>query len=426
MRSAIVVATLLASSIATAQGTAPPTPDPRSPPEAPAPQAEVSELKSKLQTMYDEFRGLKNRLPFQLGAGAYLFYYQPLDNTTFSPTDKNGSFQLYAFYLKIDSELATSYGAFGGHAELRMRDGGHIGPGSSNQYLRGFFSSNLWFQELYAYYRPWQLLTIKAGKVYRKVGIFWDDSFFGNLQYFDGQKLNPDYGAEIAGERSFKGGQFTLGYSAQYFLNSDGINGSLIAGRTVGAAPMGGDLAALRTYSPSPEAEVDSAGNRMTQVKNVVDGRVDGVWQPRPWIGADVAVSGLYGTVRRVSTVDMIDDQATYAQVAADATMHVGPVIAYGEYLRQFGPALRDADYLLVGARATFRRLSLRFNTSYVNYHLAPRVQEYILQPGLTYTIGGGLAALVEYDEWQRKDPRLDPGWKPYDRSMNFVLAYSY
>src|SRR5262249_12952385 len=182
MRSAIIVAVLLWRSVAIAQGTAPPTPD-TAPPQAPAPPAEMSEMKSKLQTMYEEFRNLKNRLPFNLGAGVYLFYYQPVDNTTFAPTDKTGYFQLYAFYLKLDSEFVTKHGAIGGHAEVRMRDGGHIGAGSSNQYLRGFFSSNIWFQELYAYYRPFSLLNIKAGKIYRKVGIFWDDSFFGNLQY---------------------------------------------------------------------------------------------------------------------------------------------------------------------------------------------------------------------------------------------------
>lgn len=138
----------------------------------------MSEMKSKMQSMYEEFRGFKNRLPFTLGAGVYLFYYQPVDNTTFAPTDKNGYFQVYAFYLKLDSE----WHGFGGHAEIRLRDGGHVGPGGTNQYLRGFFTSNIWFQEVYAYYKPRPWLNIKAGKIYRKVGIFWDDSFFGNVQ----------------------------------------------------------------------------------------------------------------------------------------------------------------------------------------------------------------------------------------------------
>lgn len=420
MRAAIVVVAVLAvSATASAQGTAPPTP---SPVEAPAPQAEVSEMKTKLETMYDEFRALKDRLPFQLGAGVYLFYYQPVDTTTLSPGDLMGNFQVYAYYLKLDKD----WHGLGAHTEIRMRDGGHTSPGANNAYLRGFFTSNIWFQEIYAYWQPRRWFGIKAGKMYRRVGLFWDDSFFGNLQYFDGQKLNPDYGLEVAGEKSFRGGLFTLAYSAQYFINSDGINGSLIAGRTVGTAPMGGNVDAIHLYSPSPEAELDSAGNRMTQVKNVIDARVAGVVQPRPWLSAELAASGLWGTVRRSSAVDMIDDQATYAQVAVDGTVHVGPLLAYAEYLRQFGPALRDADYLLVGARASWRRLSVRFNTSYVEYHLGPNVQEYILQPGATYTIGGGLAALVEYDEWERRDPRLGSKYTPYDRSMSFVIAYSY
>jgi hypothetical protein len=250
MRSATIIATLLASSVAFAQGTAPPTPD-TTPPQAPAPQAEMSEMKSKLQTMYEEFRHLKDRLPFNLGAGVYLFYYQPVDNTTFAPTDKTGYFQVYAFYLKLDSEFVSKAGAFGGHAEIRMRDGGHLAAGSVNQYLRGFFSSNIWFQELYAYYRPWSILNIKAGKIYRKVGIFWDDSFFGNLQYFDGNKLAPDWGLSIEGIRNFAGGRVGIEYSAQYFYNGSGTNGSLDYGRTLGTPETAATVQVVRNYSPT-------------------------------------------------------------------------------------------------------------------------------------------------------------------------------
>src|SRR4051812_5842245 len=233
MRSLLIALTLATSSVALAQGTAPPTPD-TTPPQSPAPQAEVSEMKSKVKSMYEDFRSFKERLPFSIGAGVYLFYYQPLDYTTFSPTDRNGYFQVYAFYLKLDKEVLLRHGAVGGHAEIRMRDGGHIGPGSSNQYLRGFFSSNIWFQELYAYYRPWSFLNIKAGKIYRKVGIFWDDSFFGNIQYFDGNKLVPDWGVSLEGNRDFAGGKMGIEYSAQYFYNGSGTNGSLDYGRTLG------------------------------------------------------------------------------------------------------------------------------------------------------------------------------------------------
>ncbi len=105
MRPLLIALVLATSSTALAQGTAPPTPDTAPPPQSPAPQAEMSEMKSQVKSMYEEFRSFKERLPFSLGAGVYLFYYQPLDYTTFSPTDRNGYFQVYAFYLKLDKEV---------------------------------------------------------------------------------------------------------------------------------------------------------------------------------------------------------------------------------------------------------------------------------------------------------------------------------
>jgi hypothetical protein len=446
MRSAIVFAALLASSAAMAQGTAPPTPETSPPPEAPAAQAEMSEMKSKLQSMYEEFRGLKNRLPFRLGAGVYLFYYQPLDNTTFSPTDKDGYFQVYAFYLKIDSELPTSYGAFGGHAELRMRDGGHIGPGSSNQYLRGFFSSNIWFQELYAHYRPWQFLTIKAGKVYRKVGIFWDDSFFGNLQYFDGNKLVPDWGLSLEGDREFLRGTLGLEYSLQYFYNGSGTNGSLDYGRTLGTPETASSVQAVRDYSPTAEGALDSTGTRMSKLKHAIDARLALTIKSTKRFWATVGISGFNGRVARVwkqgLTMAAMSDESQFSQIAPEvsAGVRAGPVVVriIAEYLKQFGPGMREAEYVLAGGKLTWKRLNVYINNSYVRYALAPDIQEFIIQPGISCAIGGGLAALVEYDEWQRKDPRgvafplqaanmgTTTGFYAIDRSLNVVLAYSY
>jgi hypothetical protein len=99
---------------------------------------------------------------------------------------------------------------------------------------------------------------------------------------------------------------------------------------------------------------------------------------------------------------------------------------------------MRDADYLLAGAKLTWKGLAAYLNNSYVRYALAPAIQEFIIQPGISYAIGGGLAALVEYDEWQRKDPRgvsfplqaanttITTDFYAIDRSLNVVLVYSY
>jgi hypothetical protein len=440
MRSAIIACALLASSAAFAQGTAPPTPD-----AAPPPATALDETRSRVEALYNEFRNLKTRLPFDLGAGVYLFYYQPVDYTTFAPTDRNGYFQVYAFYLKLDSEVATRYGAIGGHAELRLRDGGHIGPGSSNQYLRGFFTSNVWFQELYAYYRPLPALTIKAGKLYRKVGVFWDDSFFGNVQYFDGNKLAPAWGLSLEGGRDLAGGRLALEYSAQYFYNGSGTNGSLDYGRTLGAPATAATVQEVRDYSPSAEGALDAAGGRMNELKHVVDGRVALTVRPGRSAWLTVGLSALNGRVLRAWKAGLAmtaaTDESQFTQVAPElsAGITVGPVglRLLGEYLHQFGPGMRDADYLLVGAKATWRKLSVYLNNSYVRYALAPAIQEYIIQPGVSYRIGGGLSALVEYDEWQRKDPRgvvfplqaantTTTDFYAIDRSLNVVLVYVY
>jgi hypothetical protein len=73
-----------------------------------------------------------------------------------------------------------------------------------------------------------------------------------------------------------------------------------------------------------------------------------------------------------------------------------------------------------------------------VRYALGPAIEEFIIQPGVSYAIGGGLAALIEYDEWQRRDPRgvaaplqattsgATTGFYAIDRSLNVVVAYSY
>jgi len=98
VRIALLV-TLVSCGLARAQ-TAPLTPDISTPPT----REEIEQAKSKIQKLYDEFLALKAKIPFQIGAGVYLFYYQPVDYTTFASTDRIGQFEVCAFHLKADSE----------------------------------------------------------------------------------------------------------------------------------------------------------------------------------------------------------------------------------------------------------------------------------------------------------------------------------
>jgi hypothetical protein len=201
----------------------------------------------------------------------------------------------------------------------------------------------------------------------------------------------------------------------------------------------------VRNYSPTAEGAVDSSGTRMNELKHAVDGRVALIARPAKGFQLVIGASGFNGRVYRVWKSALLgrsqDDESQFSQAAAEITLggSAGPFgwRLLGEYMHQFGPGMRDADYALAGAKVTWKGLATYLNCSYVRYALTPAIEEYILQPGVSYAIGGGLAALVEYDEWQRKDPRgvafplqgtlgVTSNFYAIDRSLNVVLVYSY
>jgi len=202
------------------------------------------------------------------------------------------------------------------------------------------------------------------------------------------------------------------------------VQGGITYARGVGAAP-GAVGYNPRTFGPDPEAELDSTGSRSTQQRHILTGRLAATVKPLKWLSLTAGVSGLTSEVRSSSKAYGVDDTGRGTNVAADLTLGLGPVTVFGEYQKQVGPAVRDADYAWVGARYGYKGLQVRMSASYVRYKLDPVVEEYMLLPGTAYTIGG-LTAIVEYDEWRRRDPRRSSEWEKYDRSMNFVLAYSY
>ncbi|MCA1665571.1 MAG: hypothetical protein LC659_15110, partial [Myxococcales bacterium] len=226
-------------------------------------------------------------------------------------------------------------------------------------------------------------------------------------------------------------GRLGLEYSAQYFYNGSGTNGSLDFGRTVGTPESAATVDDVRNYSPTAEGAVDSSGTRMSELQHAIDARLALTMRPLRALYVTAGASALDGRVARVwkqgLTMTAQRDVSQFAQVAGELTA-AGSAGAIGwrllgEYLHQFGPGMRPADYILAGVKGTFKSLAAYLNFSYVEYQLTPKVQEYIIQPGLSYAIGGGLAVLVEYDEWQRN---AGGGYKPIDRSLDVVLAYSY
>jgi len=365
----VAVSLVLAAGTARAEGSAPaaaPTPDPAADP-APAPVRAPSGS-------------------FDLSGGIYLFEYLP------ALKGVDPKLEIYAFLLNVDA--ATADKGYGLHVQTRARD----------SKLRSYFVSDVWFQEAYVWAKT-PVGDVHAGKFYRKVGVLWDDSFFGNVQYFNGLKLNPDYGMELVGSRPLAPG-FSLDYSAQYFANNDHVAGSL-PGRDVESDPQ----ASLR----------DTATARVVPTWSLGAGR-----------SLALGLSGLAGHVERTGGPAL--PSFSLSQAAGDVTLTWGPTVSYVEVLRQNGiqpalsPDLRlgylDGTYLLAGVRwQALPRLSLRINYSQVDYP-GLRTTEVEWVPGAVVGLHDKLDLIVEYDGW-KSEPRGGPDVF-IDKSYDLVLHYSF
>jgi hypothetical protein len=333
--------------------------------------------------------GDKKKLSVELHGGAYLWYYQPLEG----PAKRD--FSLYAAYLLFDAR----YDDFGFLFQPRFRD----------TKLRPYYQSVFWVQEVYAYWKK-DWATVKVGKVYTRLGKFWDNSFYGNVQYFDGLKLSPDYGISIEASPLPKSGPFRLGAYAQYFVNDGVTNGSLLNRDTV---------------------SVPGARKRDELV-----GRIE----PGYYLKDDTSVVlGLSGQYFDADLPAPYGGHNVY-RFAADLNVTIdGALSVYGEYTRQVGRSVTDYpiagtaatpttpaalrmaskhnEYVLAGAEYTCGRVTGRFNFSYVNYRDL-FIRETMYQPGVVVKIHENVSLITEYANWNR----FNSGLTKLDHSLNFVL----
>lgn len=311
-----------------------------------------------------------------VGGDVYLYQYVPTGVPGAQP-----KFELYAFSVQLDGQ----HGPWGFHSDYRLR----------TTKLRSFFPGNTWLQQGYVRYRT-PVGEFRAGSFYRRVGLDWDDSFFGNIQYFDGLKLDPEFGVGFEGAHPLAG-RLSAEYSAQYFSTDARVNGSL----------PGRDF-------------VSEAGAR---AKNDVTARFAPVWHFNDWASLTLGGSLARGTIDRDN-----GPHDSRSQVAADATLKLGPLLTYGEVLRQTvdGAVLlppRDATYALAGVRWARGRYQPRLNFSQAIYHDLNRRREFIVQPGITVRLADGFSFIYEYDFWRDLTPA---NRTTLDRSLNFVLDYHF
>jgi hypothetical protein len=375
-------------------------------PPAPAPMASPPErARPAVPEMPEWLHGVT------FGAGVLLWYYQPI--VPRAPGVKNNVSVFWA-HLLVDGK----WGAIGFHLEPRFRDtplrsvSSTVGTASVVTYAQ---DDRAWLQEAYGSIDIDPIgAQLKIGKEYSHLGYFWDNSFYGNVQVYDGLKLDPDYGLSLEGTVGKSDDAFSLGWWAQYFV-VDGTTNVSLAGRD--------------TFSSVPGARRRNQGILRVE--------------PRFQLGSvnlALGVSGEYFQADFPAPPVSIDTQDVW-RGALDATLSVGGLKLLAEVQHQDGRHVTDfpfpstaagpgssksIDYAQGGAELTFGPVTARYQLSFGRYNDAPvptggttTVKEWMHVPALGFAISPNLSLLGELVFWQHDTPDTSA---LYDRSFNLTV----
>ncbi len=314
----------------------------------------------------------------KLGGGAIIYYYQPT---------KEGRGTVGVFFANL--LLDAQWDIFGFHIEPRFRDAR----------LRPFFDGPAWIQEAYAS-ASFVPITVKVGKIYKRSnGLFWDNSFFGNVQVYDGLKLDPNYGVSVEGS---VGHTLGLDFAAQYFI-VDGLTNVSLQGRDTFSTP-----GARRRHTKAAKAE--------------------------PWLKINDSGEVRFGGSVEHFVADIPQAHDRVLRVGADLKFtydlgDAGSTGIWGEYVHQSGRhvvdhpetgnASNDTDYFLVGAQYSLWKLTLRYNFSHANYKTVD-IEETLHVPGIGFAFNEHLTLLTELAHWRQDTPT---GRIPYNDSVNVTLS---
>lgn len=313
-----------------------------------------------------------------IGGGAIVYLYQPL-------REGRGNVGVFFANLLLDAK----WGAFGLHLEPRFRD----------TKLRPFFDGPAWLQEAYAS-ASFAPFTIKAGKVYKRSGgLFWDNSFFGNVQVYDGLKLDPNYGISVEGS---VGDELGLDFALQYFV-VDGLTNVSLQGRDTISIP-----GARRRHTKAAKLE--------------------------PWLkfgeGGELRLGG---SIEHF-VADIPDAHDRVLRGGADLKVtydlgEAGSVGAWGEFVHQSGrhvidhpaagTASNNTNYVLAGGQYSFWKLTARYNFSNANYKSVD-IKETLHVPGLGVAVNEQITVLGELAHWRQYTPA---GTIKYNDSLNVTLS---
>jgi hypothetical protein len=327
-----------------------------------------------------------------IGGGAILWYFQPVD------TGANRNVDLFCANLLLDGK----FGVVGLHIEPRFRD----------SRLRAFFPGPVWAQEVYASVALAPDTVIKAGKAYSHFGLFWDNSFYGNVQVYDGLKLDPDYGLSLEGGLRTDA-PIGLRYYAQYFV-VDGQTNVSLGGRDTISVPNG------------------TGGYSRRRNQTIL--RVEPFFKVSDHTTITAGASGEYlQAALPVGTKNVV-------RAAGDLSVSYRNLSAWAEYTYQNGQTVTDFPiagtpatdttaavpgrasahnhYALAGAQYRYQTVTLRYNVSTGRYNDLS-ISEWMHVPAVAVAVGDNLTVLGEYVNWHRYAPT---GNALIDRSVNVTL----
>jgi hypothetical protein len=357
-------------------------------------------------------------------AGFFPFGLEETSKSLGIPTRKN-SFEVFRASVLLDSKIDR----FGVHIDFRFRD----------RRARGYWTQGgtSWMDEIYGsldIIRPeseWGPMVLKVGKTYKQFGIYWDNTFVGNVMLRDGIKIDPNYGVSLEGALNARG-RLGAKFWAQYYVIDGGPNTSIDARDTIS--------------NPAPASGYP---DNLARRRNIIVSRIE------PFVAVTPVITFKAGASIENFTADFgpTKDQRDVKRYGVDLTANLAWFGVLGEYVVQKGahtlvhpfgnsPAItamdpygrtpprgpltarfsEDIRYMVFGGRFTYKGVTLRYNWSKAEYRDIPYpysdalppaltptldVYETIHVPGVTIGITPQLFLMVEYLQQDRNIGRI-------------------
>lgn len=301
----------------------------------------------------------------------------------------------YYYYVHFDPQTDANPGGtqVGVHVDARFRDG--------EERFRSFFESRAWLWEACVWAKFCDETTVKAGKIWRRFGLDWDGCWYGNVAYFDGWKLDPDWGASVEHTCDFGKG-ITAPCFLQGFFAEDKVNGS----------EPGAD----------PESN-DRAREKLSFVARTV-----------PTIQLDDGSSLALGLSAQAGQIDNRDSEdKTQSAGAADVTWAKGAFKVFAEYIEENG-VRNPTNYVTggpsnhakigeIGAAYQWRFITFRANVSHGDYD-NPGGSQVLYLGGVTIAVTKNVDLYVEYVRWDTK--ALHGARAVFEDGINFIINWRF